>query len=435
MSNRRPLTIAERELIYDGKLNGKSLGDLAQTYQCTCSCARKWWRIGRKHGRDALRRQRQSPPGGTLSCFEPIVAERALFWKRLHHKRGTSRILDDMVNDLLLAGVCLPKKSALAAFFHEACPELLQRRVPRPKLPPRSTHVHALWEMDSKENVRLANDTIATVLDVREPVACCFLGSFAHEVQTEKAWRKLDLREIQADLRTVFTQFGLPMAIQTDRESVYGKPPENEFPTLFTLWLVGLGIVHQFGRPGQATDQAHVERGHKTLFDWIEEPHPLANVVALQLALDTAHFRHNYVLPSHAGDCQGRPPIAVHPEVNVPLRPYTPDAELALFDLRRVDQFLARYTWPHKVSQVGQVAVGPHLYYVGVTHAGQTVDVRFDPADRHLTFHNAQAAMKNTFHFVRDLTGPGQEISCANASNPLGRPKNRAKTGTFLHRW
>jgi hypothetical protein len=42
--------------------------------------------------------------------------------------------------------------------------------------------------------------------------------------------------------------------------------------------------------------------------------------------------------------------------------------------------------------------------------------------------------MKNTFHLVRDLTGPGQEISCANTSNPLGRPKNRAKTGTFLHR-
>jgi len=74
----------------------------------------------------------------------------------------------------------------------------------------------------------------------------------------------------------------------------------------------------------------------------------------------------------------------------MPLRPYTPDAEWALFDLRRVDQFLARYTWPHKVSKVGQVAVGPHLYYVGVTYARQTVDVRFDLADRHLTFHNAQ---------------------------------------------
>jgi len=68
------------------------------------------------------------------------------------------------------------------------------RREPRPKAPARSTHIHALWEMDSKENVRLGDSTIATVLDVREPLACCFLGSFAHAVQTEKAWRKLVLQ-------------------------------------------------------------------------------------------------------------------------------------------------------------------------------------------------------------------------------------------------
>ena len=308
------------------------------------------------------------------------------------------------MRNLGLEGVRLPEKSALAAFFREACPELLQHRKPRPKPPPRSTHVHALWEIDSKENIRLADGTIATALDVREPLACCFLGSHAHEVQTEKAWRKLDLREIQADLRLVFAEFGLPVAIQTDRESVYGKPPEENFPTLFTLWLVGLGITHQFTRPGQATDQAHVERGHKTLFDWIEEPQPLDNVAALQSALDEARFMHNCVLPSQAGDCQGRPPQEVHPEVKVPLRPYSPDAELALFDLRRVDQFLSRFAWPHKVSKVGQVTVGSHLYYVGVTYAGQTVDVRFDPGDCHLTFHNAQNGHLLRRQPIKELT-------------------------------
>jgi hypothetical protein len=309
-----------------------------------------------------------------------------------------------MEGEPLLEGVRMPKKSALAAFFREACPELLQQRKPRPKPPPRSTHVHELWEMDSKENIRLADGTIATVLDVREPLACCFLGSLAHEVQTEKAWRKLDLREIQADLRLVFAEFGLPVAIQTDRESVYGKPPEENFPTLFTLWLVGLGITHQFTRPGQATDQAHVERGHQTLCDWIAEPQPLANLAALQSALDEARFMHNCVLPSQAGDCQGRPPQEVHPEVKVPLRPYSSDAELALFDLQRVDQFLSRFAWPHKVSKVGQVTVGSHLYYVGITYAGQMVDVHFDPRDRHLTFHNARNGHLLRRQPIKELT-------------------------------
>jgi hypothetical protein len=404
MSNRSPLTVAERQAIYDGKANGERLHDVAHQCHCSDSCARKWWRIGRTQGRGALAGTRHRDVAGALSRFEPIVAERALYWKRLHPKRGARRILVDMADDPVLKDVRLPKPSVLALFFHQRCPELLQHRESRPKAPVRSTHVHALWEMDGKENVRLGDGTIATVLDVREPLACCFLGAFAHAVQTEKAWRKLDLREIQRDLRQVFSTFGLPRAIQTDRESVYGKPPEEQFPTLFTLWLVGLGIEHRFKRKKQVTDQAHVERGHKTLFDWIEEPQPLADLVVLQAALDTARAMHNCVLPSQAGDCNGCPPMAVHPEVNVPLRPYASDAELALFDLKRVDDFLARYTWPHQVSQVGQVTVGPHAYGVGSAYARKTVNVRFDPRDRCLTFHDVKDDHLIRRQPIKDLT-------------------------------
>jgi hypothetical protein len=404
MSNRSPLTVAERQAIYDGKSGGERLHDVAHRCHCSDSCARKWWRIGRKQGRDALACTSPRVATGALSRFEPIVAERALYWKRLHSKRGASRILADMADDQVLKGVRLPKSSALALFFHERCPELLQRREPRPKAPARSTHTHALWEVDGKENVRLGDGTIATVLDVREPWVCCFLGSFAHAVQTEKAWRKLDLREIQADLRQVFSTFGLPRALQTDRESVYGRPPEEQFPTLFTLWLVGLGVGHQFKRKERVTDQAHVERGHRTLFDWIEESQPLADLAVLQVALDTARLMHNTVLPSHAGDCDGRPPMAIHPEVKVPLRPYAPEAELALFDLKRVDNFLARYTWPHQVSKVGQVTVGPHAYGVGTAYAGKTVNVRFDPQDRCLTFHDVKDDHLIRRQPIQDLT-------------------------------
>jgi hypothetical protein len=70
---------------------------------------------------------------------------------------------------------------------------------------------------------------------------------------------KLSLREIQDDLRCVFTEYGLPCAIQTDREVVYGRPLVEAFPTLFTLWLVGLGVEHRFKRPNHVTDQAAVE--------------------------------------------------------------------------------------------------------------------------------------------------------------------------------
>ena len=407
MRRRTPLTVAEREAIYYGKLNGRPLADLADEHQCSYSCARKWWRVGRDHGLDGLRRTgRKRAKAGALSRFHPRVAERALYWKQRHPKRGPTRILADMERDPLLDGLELPKRTALADFFREVCPELLQKRRPRPAAPPLPQHVHELWKMDAKEAIRLADGTVATVLEIREPVACVCLGAMAYAVQTAKAWRKLTLSEIRAALRHVFTAFGLPLGIQTDRERVYGRPPTEAFPTLFTLWLVGLGIAHHFTRPGQATDQAHVEREHRTLFDWLEEPQPLPNLGALRSALDQARYMHNYVLPSNAGDCQNRPPMEVHPEVLRPLRPYHPAAELALFDLARVDRFLAQFTWSYKVSKVGQVSIAGHTYSVGIAHAGQQVDVRFDPQDRHFVFHDGQ-----TGRFIKRCPAKGLDVA------------------------
>jgi len=392
MAHRIPLTIAEREAIYYGKLRGRWLRDLAEELSCSLDCARKWWRVGRDQGLDGLRRpRRKRPKTGALSRFHPLIAERALYWKRQHPKRGPTRILADLEKDQTLEGLVLPKRTALADFFHQVCPDLLQKRQPRPAAPPSARHVHELWKVDGKEAVRLADGTIATVFEVREPVACACLGAMAHAVQTAKAWRKLTLREVQADLRQVFIEFGLPLGIQTDREKVYGRPPMEAFPTLFTLWLVGLGINHHLTRPGRATDQAHIEREHRTIFDWLEQPQPLADLEALQTDLDEARYMHNYVLPSNAGDCQGRPPMEAHPEVLRPLRPYHPAAELALFDLARMDCFLSQYTWSYQVSKVGQVRIADHMYSVGTAYAGQRVDVRFDPQDRHFVFCDGQS--------------------------------------------
>ena len=256
MSHRIALTVAQRESIYREKLGGCSVNELAQKYHCSKSCARQWWRVGRDHGVDGLHQNRGARPGsGVLSSFDPIIADHTLLLKRLHPKRGATRILHDLNLDPEMTGHTLPKRSSLADFFHQACPELLHSYKHQPTPPPRARHVHELWQMDGKEHVLLQDGTVATVLDIREPVVCILLGSFAHAVQTEKHWRKLTLRETQADLRAVFTEFGLPVGVQTDRENLYGRPAAEAFPTFFTLWLVGLGIHHHFGRPNQPSPE------------------------------------------------------------------------------------------------------------------------------------------------------------------------------------
>src|SRR5713226_6301054 len=110
MTQRPALTVAQRESVYYGKLNGRSLMKMANELGCSYTCARKWWRVGRRAGPAGLRRPRASrgrPPA--LSTFAALVAERALACKRQHPRRGATRIMDDLAHDPLLAGQRLPK--------------------------------------------------------------------------------------------------------------------------------------------------------------------------------------------------------------------------------------------------------------------------------------------------------------------------------------
>jgi hypothetical protein len=55
--------------------------------------------------------------------------------------------------------------------------------------------------------------------------------------------------------------------------------------------------------------------------------------------------------------------------------------------LKRVDAYLATFTWQRKVGQTGQINVGGQRYSVGRAYAGHQVLVRFDPNDRHFVFY------------------------------------------------
>ena len=108
-------------------------------------------------------------------------------------------------------------------------------------------------------------------------------------------------------------------------------------------------------------------------------------------------------MSSQAGDCRGGIPLQVHPEVLQVQRPYHPTAEWSLFSLARVDQFLSQFTWQYKVSTVGQIPIHDYQYSVGVTQAGKTLDVRFDPRTREFIFSDAQTTQEVKRHPARGL--------------------------------
>jgi hypothetical protein len=62
---------------------------------------------------------------------------------------------------------------------------------------------------------------------------------------------------------------------------------------------------------------------------------------------------------------QDTPPLKAHPQAQSPLRPYRPEWEADLLDLSHVHTYLAQGQWFRKVSAVGTISIGRHIYHLG----------------------------------------------------------------------
>jgi transposase InsO family protein len=395
MANGLPLSLTEKERIYRGKLTGRTLAELAAELTCSIHCTRKWWRVARDHGLNALRAPRRTrSKTGTLSQFDPRIAEAALALKQTHRRWGPIRVLAEMASLPALHGLPLPGKSRLAVFFKQSCPDCVGAHKPRgerPPRPPQAHAVHEVWQLDNQEGIRLNNGDIATLCNIRDPVGAAMIASQAFSVKTRRHWRKLDWTETRGVLRTGFTEWGtLPDSLLTDNELGLAGSPQDRFPGKLTLWLVGLGIAHRFIRPGCPTDQPHIERNHRTLDNLALDEQAITDLDHLQAALDRERPMHNGHLPSRASDCNGRPPLGAHPELLAPRRPYRPELELALFDIQRVYTYLASFTFKRTVNAAAQVSLGNQPYYLGQRlvreRSLKTVLARFDSAQREWIF-------------------------------------------------
>ena len=391
MKKRAPLTQAEKERIYEGKLQERTLGDMAHEVCCSVSCARKWWRRGHDHGWQGLRARQYGPKRtGILSRFDERIADKSLTHKRSHPRWGADRVLIELRKEPELTALKLPKRSRLAAFFKERCPECVASRKPRkpaPARPPRVTGVHELWQLDTQEGTRLHDGSIASICNIRDPVGAAMIASQSFSVKTGRHWRKLTVQEVRSVLRAGFSEWKtLPDGVQTDNELVLTGSPTDPYPSLLTLWLRGLGVKHCFIRPNTPTDQPHVERNHRTLDDFALNEEALTNLTCLQQALDRERRMYNHEFPSRASDCAGYPPLVAHPELLQPRRFYQPELELALFDMQRVYDYLATFTFERKVSASGQVSLGRRIYSVGRPHAGKSVLVCFDACQQQWVF-------------------------------------------------
>ena len=378
----------QRRAFYQEHQSGQAYQEIADRYGVSKECVRYWCRRQRDGGCCETVYARPAP--GLLNRFDPKVRY-AILRLRLEHPRwGPIPIRYHLSKRPSLRGLRLPSPASIGRYLHQ-WPKFRRRLRMKPPPKPRPDPpqaVHQRWQIDFKVRIPLADDKLVHLHSAYDPVAGACIGARVFQTGQHSHHQRIRLENVQAFLRFCFAYWGtLPQEIQTDGETVLtGKPCDGAFPSRFTLWLAGLGIKHLVTRPGKPTDNAEVERCHRTINDYAIVGNETTTSSQLQSILNRAFHELLYELPSRAKDCQGRPPAEAHPELFQRPRPFRPEHELASFDLRRVDKYLASLTWPRRVGNNGRVRLGTERYFVGLAHAQREVLVSFDPVERHFVF-------------------------------------------------
>jgi hypothetical protein len=393
----------QRRQFYTLHQKGYIYAEIAERFEVSKMCVHYWCRHLRD-GKDTQTTYRKKPLG-LLRRFHPRVRFVILRLRLEHTRWGPNRILAKLRKRPSLLGLKLPSEAEIGRYLHQ-----WRRFRRKPKKKPvmerseQATQVHQRWEIDFKVGIRLAADIRVNLFTVRDPVGEAYIGDFVFETRYHK---RIHMEEVRAVLRQCFDRWGtLPDEVQTDGESVLVSSHQSDFPSRFTLWLVGLGIVHRVIK--NVTSNAEVERCHRTVNDYAIVGNEDKSPPALQKVLDQSVYELNYELQSQAEGCHGQPPIVAHPELLRPSRPYQAALELSSFDLGRVDQYLAGFTWFHRVNRNGQVSIGKLQHYsVSQTYAGRDVEVRFDPQDRHFVF----SPLGEPKHIIRRKPAKGLNVA------------------------
>jgi transposase InsO family protein len=209
-----------------------------------------------------------------------------------------------------------------------------------------------LWQMDFKGHFPLPEGRCHP-LSLVDDHSRFLIGLYACPDESRET--------VEAHLRQLFREYGLPEAMLMDNGAPWGQDGDHPY-TRLTVWLVRLGIHVLHGRPYHPQTQGKEERLHRTLEEELLRRVSEDTLLAWQEQFDAWRWVYNYQRPHEALGME------------VPASRYTPSPQAFPEKLPPIEY--PREDRVRKVDVTGRISLHNRLFRIGKGFAGQPVAVR-----------------------------------------------------------
>jgi len=340
---------------------GANKSELCRRFGITRSNGYKWIERYTAKGRAGLVERSRRPYGSPQRTLEPVEAEVLRIRARSNGAWGGRKIASVMRREGLER---VPAPSTITEILRRHG-QLKQRASEHPGPYQRFERAqpNELWQMDFKGHFPLARGRChpLTVIDDHSRYA----------VAVEACGDEQDVT-VRQHLIAAFRRYGLPCVMLMDNGPPWGDSGAQPF-TIFTVWLMRLGVRVTHGRPYHPQTQGKDERFHRTLNAEVLSGRSFCDLPECQRAFDAWRQVYNYERPHQAIDLDvPSSRYCVSPRIfpeHLPQIDYGPD------DIVR------------KVDPNGQISFKGCRFRIGKAFCGQPIALRPTAEDAVLSIH------------------------------------------------
>jgi transposase InsO family protein len=267
---------------------GANMSDMCRRFGISRSKGYKWLERYRAEGRaglaDRSRRPRHSPLRSSAAIEAEVLRIRAGS-NNVWAGRKIARVMQDA------GAIGVPAPSTITAILRRHGKlEPWRHEHPGPYRRFERSEPNELWQMDFKGHFATAQGRChpLTVLDDHSRYSLT-IGACANEQDAT----------VRAQLVPVFRRYGLPFAMLMDNGSPWGDAGDQPH-TIFTAWLMQLGVRVIHIRPRHPQTQGKDERFHRTLKAEVLNGRSFRDLPACQSAFDRWRHVYNHQRPHEA---------------------------------------------------------------------------------------------------------------------------------------